>query len=205
MVETHGTDGRSDRDRLEIRVGRLERANERLRRLLLVAGVVAALVVPGLVGWTAFGGEDSRGTARFGDLHVRRLVLEDEQGMPRLELTTDTPDPPLYGRRFIRQGGGQAGIIFYDADGMEQGGLVTGHRGGIMLGVDSKAGQQGSLWVNAPGSRAGIEFYLPGSGGQHRASLTVSEETGPRLLLIRDGDTASRFPETGSAVTGGTP
>lgn len=194
----------SKRRSLESRVDRLERANERLRRWLLGAGVLLALVVPGLVGWTAFGGDGARGNATFNELRVRQLVLEDEQGMPRLELTTDTPDPPLYGRRFLRQGGGQAGIIFYDGDGMEQGGLVTGHRGGISMGVDSKAGQQGSLWVNAPGSEAGIEFYLPAEDGQHRAALTVSEEGGPRLLLMRDGDTVARIP-TGGGREGGTP
>lgn len=185
---------------LESRVARLERANRRLRRWLLVAGVAAALAVPGLIGWTAFGGE--RGAATFSELTVNRLVVEDEKGMPRLELTTDTPDPPVYGRRFVRQGGGQAGIIFFDADGMEQGGLVTGHRGGISMGVDSKAGQQGSLFVGAPGDRAGIQFYLPGEEGQQRASLLVTKEDGPQLLLERDGETVARVPAA-SDTTGG--
>lgn len=205
-MERHGDGGRTDIDHLEARVERLERANGRLRRLLLFTAVVTALVAPALVGWTAFGGGESgdveRGTAAFDELSVRRLVVEDAHGIPRLELTTETPDPPVYGRRLMRQSSGQAGIIFFDADGMEQGGLVTTHRGGISMGVDSKAGQQGSLWVSASGDDAGIQFYRPGDGGEHRASLVVTEEDGPSLVLERDGETVGRLPAASDTAGG---
>lgn len=201
---TTGTDD-GTADELESRLGRLERENERLRRLVRMVVLGGALGIPGVLLLTAFGsaGSDAQdGVRSFDHVEVRHLTLVDERGLPRLELTTDPPDPPIFGRRFKRNAAPNAGIIFYDANKMEQGGLVTPDHGGIYMGVDAKTGQRGSIGVDAAGDAAGIRFHTAGSAGRRSVSLGISGAGGPGLLLAEDGDTLAHLPDRSSGTDG---
>lgn len=183
---------------LETRVGKLERENDRLRWLFRLVLLGVALGVPGVLLLTGFGSSDPDApgsTVSFDSVEVRHLTLVDERGLPRLELGTDQPDPPIFGRRFKRNAAPSAGIIFYDANKMEQGGIITPDRGGIYMGVDAKTGQRGSLFVNAAGDRAGMNFYTSTSEGRRASSFGIFGRRGPSLTLTEEGDTLAHLPD----------
>src|SRR5581483_2179507 len=61
----------------------------------------------------------------FEEIDVERVNIVEPDKTPRLILSNQAkaPDPLMDGKVFTRQGGNQAGIIFYNEEGNECGGL----------------------------------------------------------------------------------
>jgi hypothetical protein len=92
-----------------------------VRALRLYAFVTAPLLVVLTVG--AFTQKQ-----RFGEIDVQRINVIEPDGKVRMVISNKTraPDAVLGGKTFKRQGGNSAGIIFYNEEGDEDGGLVFG-------------------------------------------------------------------------------
>lgn len=94
-------------------LGRLDALSERLQALHHEA---------------AESGAEAAGPARFGEIDVERINVIEPDGSLRMTVSSAAraPDPVVDGFTFQRQGGNDAGIIFFNEEGDECGGLVFG-------------------------------------------------------------------------------
>lgn len=185
--EKNGPDGRRNRYReLERECERLRRSHRRLRAAVAVLAVAAA--VPLVSAATSVGTP--------GELEVEELRIVGEDGTPRMVITSQiSREAVFYGRRIIRNSPDAAGIVFHDADGMEQGAIAALDAGGIGMGLDSKTGQNGGLFVSPDGRSMDFSFWA-NRGGEHRLSLGIEASEGPVLRMTRAGEEVLRLPET---------
>jgi len=184
-----GDGGRARLDALERRCRRLRRSQRRLRWALVLLGVLAT--VPILTAAAPDGPRES--------LEARELRIVEEDGTTRMVISPQVSQEALfYGRRVIRRSPDAAAIVFHDGDGMEQGALAVGDRGGLMMGMDSKTGQNGGLFVSPDGRTVDLSFWLT-RGPNHRLELEVDAEDGPALEMVRDGETVVRLPRDTAA------
>src|SRR5688572_21997591 len=112
----------------------------RVRAMLLTAGIVS-----GVIAVTAF--RQSQKT-RFTEIDVERINVVEKDGKLRLTISNAArlPDPIIGGKSYPLRGGtgaGSGGMIFFNDDGNENGGLVyagrqtaTGHRANGHLTFD---------------------------------------------------------------------
>jgi hypothetical protein len=93
--------------------------------LLLVIGVLGVL----LLLWFSPVRSAADGSAdkRFGMITAERINIVDADGKPRLVISNPArfPDAVVRGKSYKRSIGDTAGMLFYDVDGTETGGLVT--------------------------------------------------------------------------------
>jgi hypothetical protein len=93
--------------------------------LLLVIGVWRVL----LLLWFSRVRSAADGSAdkRFGVITAERINIVDADGKPRLVISNPArfPDAVVRGKSHKRSIGDTAGMLFYDVDGTETGGLVT--------------------------------------------------------------------------------
>lgn len=184
------------------RIAELERRQDslrrRLRRLrLAMAGLAVAASVPLVMAATA---DRTRG-----ELEVEELRIVDGNGTPRLVLGTgDFQEALFYGQRIRRPLPPSAAIVFKDADGQEMGALAVPDRGGLVMGLDSKTGQNGAITVTPDGTSANI-FFRTNRGGDHALQIGVSSDAGPYLRMTRGGEPVLRLPrpENGNADEAG--
>lgn len=178
------------------RLDELEREHERLRgKLRRLRLAVAALAVAAAVPLVAAAAPD--GPA--GELEVRELRVVGEDGTPRLVLSSQISQEALfYGRRVIRNSPDAAGVVFHDGDGQEQGAIAVPDAGGIGMGLDSKTGQNGGLFVSPDGRSMDFSFWTT-RGQQHRLSLGIDTDEGPSLEMVRAGEPVLRLPRADSA------
>src|SRR6185369_11462715 len=94
-------------------------------RFLKVYSVVATLV-GGLFLLTAF--TLQTGKHNFEEINVQRINVVEKDGSLRLVIANNerSPGPIERGKPFGYPGGGRAGMIFYNEEGTENGGLVFG-------------------------------------------------------------------------------
>lgn len=171
---------------LEEEHARLRRTVRRLR--LAVVGLAMAAVVPVLLA-----ASDDRVR---GELEVEELRIVDDNGTDRLVLGTGSfEETSLYGRRIRRPLPPSAAIIFHDADGQEMGALAVPDQGGLVMGLDSKTGQNGSIFVSPDGRSASIGFWT-NRGGDHTLQIGVESEGGPFLRMSRGGEPVLRLPRS---------
>ena len=179
------SDETSDRlRRLERECDRLRRSQRRLRMGAAVLALIAA--VPLVSAATS-----DRGA---GELTVEKLRIVGEDGTPRMVLGGQiSREAVFYGRRIQRNSPDAAGIVFHDGDGMEQGALVAPDAGGIGMGLDSKTGQNGSLFISPGGRSMDLSFWTT-RGSTHRLSLGIDPAEGPVLEMTRDGEEVLHLP-----------
>lgn len=182
------------------RLAELEREHDRLRRSQkrLRVAVVALAVAAAAPLISAAATPDRRPS----ELEVRELRIVGEDGTPRMVLTPQiSREVIFYGRRIIRNSPDAAGIVFYDADGLEQGAAAVPDRGGLLLGLDSKTGQNGALGISPDGRSADLSFWT-NRGGRHRLSLGIDADEGPSLEMTRNGEQVLRLPRAEGDGTG---
>jgi hypothetical protein len=147
------------------RLDRLERSLRRARRTTLALGV--ALCATLATGFATAGGRS------FEEIHTTRLVVVDDEGVPRVVIGQD----PVETGRMSRG----AGITIHDAQGDERGGFGTFADGSAVLALDAPAGVGAAMRdrlgmkVHASGAadvmvldnqtRAIAKLYSDGSGG----------------------------------------
>lgn len=118
-------DGQSEVD-LRARLEESERAIRRLRALVLgMLGVALVTVLTGLA-------LPQEGNGDGESLRVRELVVVDAAGVPRARLGGDLPDAVIDGKT-VPRGQDAAGLLLYDATGVERGGLPTVPRRGAVI------------------------------------------------------------------------
>jgi hypothetical protein len=130
---------------------------------------------------------------------VERINIVEPDGTLRMVLSNQAiaPDPVLQGQVFKRSGGSSAGIIFYNEEGDECGGLVyrgkateRGHEAGAAFLFDQFRQDQtiGLLYQDTSGQRsAGLRVW-------ERPDALLTEETAKgavRVFVGRDQDQAA--------------
>jgi hypothetical protein len=143
------------------------------RFLPVYSGVVtAALLVLGLAAFAPRGTED----ASFRSIDVQRIRLLEPDGTVRMIVASNARMPGLilHGHEYpheARKADGAAGMVFFDAEGTESGGLIYGGR----RGPDGKLVRFGHV---------GFDQY----GQDELMSLSASQEDGDRHAGIQFKD-----------------
>lgn len=183
------------------RLDELTREHDRLRssqrRLRIAVAFLALVAALPLV--SAAAAPDRA----LGELEVRELRIVDEAGTPRFVFTSGEHlnEALFYGRRFRRQLPPSAALVFHDADGQEQGAIAVPDRGGIVMGLDSKTGQNGAITVTPGGTSANV-FFRTNRGSDHALQIGVQSDGGPYLRMTRDGERVLRLPREESGDGG---
>ncbi|MGH7178438.1 MAG: hypothetical protein ACREJC_13755 [Tepidisphaeraceae bacterium] len=154
----------SDHD-LHIRVAILERARGRDRAIIAILGVflISALAIHARR-------EDPK-DLKLASLTVDRIVVQDDQGRPRIILAEDPPN--------VQRRSRSCGLTLLDATGAERGGMGTFDDLSVVLGLDSPAG------VGAPmRDRIGL---VVGEDGSARIDL-INNDTLLPVRLVSDAD-----------------
>ena len=94
-----------------------------IEREVRILRMYCLLTVPVLI-LLAFAGFAQR--PQFREIDVQRINVVEPNGTTRMVISNKTraPDAVLGGKTFKRQGGNSAGLIFYNEEGDEDGGLV---------------------------------------------------------------------------------
>lgn len=144
------------------------------RFLPLYSGAVtAALLVAVLAGFNDRATEDRR----FGSIDVQRLRLVEPDGTVRLILAGNTrlPGVIVKGHEYAHEGrkkNGTAGMIFYDAEGSESGGLSFGGR----RLEDGKVVRDGHLSFDQYGQDEMMTLVAVQNGDKRRAGLQFKDQ-----------------------------
>lgn len=171
--------------RLQTEVARLKRASRRQSWVSAIALVAVFAVSAIYIRNSRISGIQKN---RDGLLHVRGLVVDDENGHERVRLGAPLPDPMIHGIRKKRRGA-IAGVLISDADGNERGGYVTDDSGEAFLTLDSEDEQQVLFLANPKG---GVNFDLFDSKG-NEAQLLVFP-SGPTLRMKKQKEIVAELP-----------
>lgn len=115
-------------------------------------------------------------------IKAQGLVITDANGVERVIIGANLPDPQGHGYRFAR-GGEVSGIMLFDAEGQERGGYVTDNDyGNIFLTLDSKTSQR-ALFIAEPQGAATLQVW--GNNG-NKVSIGASDE-GTQFEIIENG------------------
>jgi hypothetical protein len=167
---------------LEVRVRRLERQNRILTALLLVLGMGATLA---LLGRSAI--------AQGQSIRVSEVVVVDGNGVERVRIAGALPDPVVNGRT-VPRGQQMAGILLYDADGMERSGYGTfSPEANVGLTLDGKQGQR-ALFVATPEGDSALKMWRGNDWVEFRV-----DEAGARLNAVRARALTARIPTASQA------
>jgi hypothetical protein len=139
-------------------------------------------------------------TDKDGVLHVRGLVVEDQDGHERLRLGAPLPDPMIHGVRRKRQGA-VSGLLISDPNGNERGGYVTADSSGeAFITLDSEDDQEVMLLTNPKG---GANFYLRDKGNIAQMTVFAGETygntqfpDGPKFTMSKTKQTLLELPAT---------
>src|SRR5215470_3396598 len=97
-----------------------------------VAAVLAVLLMSGF--------QNTSGT-RFGEITVERINIVDKDGRNRMVISNDSRMPgPMIRGELLAPNSGRTGVLFYNEEGTENGGLIFSGRK-----VDGKVRAVGSL------------------------------------------------------------
>jgi hypothetical protein len=178
----------SELSRLHGEIQQLQQGYREQRWLL--AGLIVIMVA--LLTWMTFGRSASVMAStpdKDGILHLRGLIIEDENKRERIRLGAPLPDPMIHGTRYKRSAA-ISGLIISDAEGNERGGYVTSDKfGEAFLSLDSEDEQQVLFLANPKG---GVNLDIFDSTG-NEAQLTVFTD-GPKLKLKKMKRTVAELP-----------
>jgi len=157
---------------------RLENLERRYRRLLSINAAVlglvalAALLKPVLL-------VQAQQKAEPKSLTVSELVVVDDSGQTRLRLGGNLPDAVHNGKARPR-GQRAAGVLLYDATGVERSGYVTLEpSGNVALTLDTRTTQVATFVAGATGTSA-LQLFSSGSAVELR-----NDEDGPSIHAVR--------------------
>lgn len=124
------------------------------------------------------------GTNRFKEIDVERINIVEKDGSTRLVISNKerSPGPIQRGQPFGYPGGTRAGMIFYNDEGTENGGLIfSGKR------VDGKVTAVGSLTFDQYEQDQTIALQYIEDSGQRRAGLMFQDFPTTISALELDG------------------
>ena len=148
---------------------RLTALERRLRRTQLA---LAAVVTAGLVGvLVGFAQPPDDAKKIIPEIRTHKLVVVDDQGVPRLLLGQDSVDTQRRTR--------SAGITLLDNKGQERGGMATFDDGSVVLALDAPRGVGSAM-----PDRIGLRVYPDGSSH----IMLIDNETRAVVKLYSDGN-----------------
>ncbi|HEX4961670.1 MAG TPA: hypothetical protein VF173_12575 [Thermoanaerobaculia bacterium] len=169
----------------------MESKLEREVRLLKAYATVATLVFAVLI-LSAFATQ--RRKPKFQEIDVERINIVEKNGAIRLVISNEerSPGPIERGKPFGYPGGSRAGMIFYNDEGTEDGGLIfSGKR------ENGKVTAVGSLTFDQYEQDQTIALQYVDDNGKRRAGLAINDYptsiTG--LELAEKWKTLERMPE----------
>jgi hypothetical protein len=155
-----------------------QRELRQVRGILIAGGIVAAVLSLG-----AF--RQSQKT-RFAEIDVERINVVEKDGKLRLTISNAArlPDPVIGGKSYPLRGGtgaGSAGLVFFNDEGNENGGLVfagrktaTGHRA------------NGHMTFDQFDQDEALAFSYSDVDGRARAGLTMSDRADIPIRIFAD-------------------
>jgi len=149
-----------------------------VRAVLLTGGIVAAIL--------ALGAFRQAQRTRFTEIDVERINVVEKDGKLRLTISNRArfPDPIIGGKSYPLRGGtgaGSAGLIFFNDEGNENGGLAyagrqtaTGHRA------------NGHMTFDQFDQDEALAFTYSDVDGRSRAGLTISDRSSLPIKIFAD-------------------
>ena len=149
-----------------------------LRAVLLTGGIVAAIL--------ALGAFRQAQRTRFTEVDVERINVVEKDGKLRMTISNSArlPDPIIGGKSYPLRGGtgaGSAGLIFFNDEGNENGGLAyagrqtaTGHRA------------NGHMTFDQFDQDEALAFSYSDVDGRSRAGLTISDRSSLPIKIFAD-------------------
>ena len=149
-----------------------------VRAVLIGGGVIAAVL-----SLAAFGQSQK---TRFTEIDVERINVVEKDGKLRLTISNSArlPDPVIGGKSYPLRGGtgaGSAGLVFFNDEGNENGGLVfagrqtaTGHRA------------NGHMTFDQFDQDEALAFSYADENGRIRAGLTMSDRADIPIRIFAD-------------------
>jgi len=109
---------------------------------------------------------------KFGEIDVERINVVERDGSTRLVISNSerSPGPLERGKSFGYPGGGRPGLIFYNDEGTENGGLVFGGKR-----ENGKVSAFGSLTFDQYEQDQTIALQYVDDSGNRRAGLMISD------------------------------
>ncbi len=98
--------------------------SEKVRLLKVYVGVASVITLAGTGIATSLAAQNER--QRFAEIDVERINVVEANGQLRLVISNSerAPDPVIHGKQMKRVGGNAPGLIFFNEDGQERGGLM---------------------------------------------------------------------------------
>jgi hypothetical protein len=144
---------------------RLEKEVRFLKAYAVVSSLAFAVVL-----LAAFTFQDRK--SKFDEINVERINVVEKDGSTRLVISNSerSPGPIERGKPFGYPGGGRPGLIFYNDEGTENGGLIFGGKK-----ENGKASAVGSLTFDQYEQDQTIALQYIDNDGRRRAGLMVSD------------------------------
>ena len=163
------------------------RKRRRLWQIYLVATTGVALV--------AITSGFRRDRPRFEEIDVERINIVEADGQVRLVISNRarSPDVMEHGEPLGVHGGNRPGMIFYNDEGTENGGLIFS--GKMVDGVPEAVG---SLTFDQYGRDQNVALQYVDAGGTRRAGLAISDYVpGPPMRqLMAERDSLDQLPDS---------
>ncbi|XLZ70049.1 hypothetical protein ABT364_26520 [Massilia sp. SR12] len=169
---------------IEERLAAVEQENASLRKRITRLNAAWLFSVLALAGGVAVAGVAVK-DAVFGSIKAKEVVVVDDKGTVRARISGDVPEAVMAGGRVAKRGDKAAGMIIYDAEGIERGGYVTTDtESNAMITLDSKH-RMAAILVAGPDQvpAAAMSLIAKDSMLDFRA-----DQNGTRMSLIdKDG------------------
>jgi hypothetical protein len=169
---------------------RLALVESRLRRSERLSAAVGIVLI-GIVSLAVIRSHDPK--PHFSEIDAERINVVEKDGRIRMVIANRERSPgPLYkGKPFGYPGGTRAGMIFYDDEGTEDGGLIF--RGKTENGKYTAVGH---LSFDQYGQDQVINLEYEDENGTHRQGLQIADRPDvPLLALISRRDSIQRMPD----------
>jgi hypothetical protein len=167
--------------------------NDELRREIRRLRRTTAMVMALLIIVTASAFVRSRAPTNFEEINVERINVVEKDGKLRLVISNRarSPGPIAYGKPFGYAGGSRPGMIFFNDEGSENGGLTfTGIRKAD--GTYSSSGHLSFDQYNQ--DQVVVLQYIDDNGRQRKGLFIMDRANVPIVDLVRLQDSIQKLP-----------
>jgi len=170
-----------------------QRELRRVRAILITGGVVSSIL--------ALGAFQQSQKTRFAEIDVERINVVEPDGKLRLTISNSArlPDPIIGGRSYPLRGGtgaGSAGLIFFNDEGNENGGLA-------FAGRQTPTGYRanGHMTFDQFDQDETMSFSYSDVDGRARVGLTIADRSTLPIKLFADSAMAFQAMPDGPGKT----
>ena len=169
-----------------------DRTRRELRALKAYAIVSSTMLT--ILCFSAFQSNQHQGKTKFEEIDVERINIVEKDGKYRMVLSNKTRSiGPIYKMKpFGYPGGDRPGIIFFNDEGTENGGLTfTGQRG-----ADGRYRASTGLSFDQFNQDQILYFQYSDNNGQRRTGMTIADRADIDIHdLIAERDSIMKMPE----------